>query len=134
MIRWYQPRRWRPPNNPTPQARQVWGALFPGHPWHKGWSVQWVGFMRGALGLTLYTRKRILLSYGDHAGPVIVTRRQVHDSGLVSYFKAPRSLPVETLLHEFVHVRCPGLRHGREFRSLVNALRERLGFEPVENP
>jgi len=92
--------------------------------------------MRGALGLTKYRSKCILLSHGDHAGPVVVTRRQVHawPAGLVSYFKAPRSLPVETLLHEFVHVRCPGLRHGREFRDLVNALRVKLGFDPVENP
>ena len=102
-------RRWRPPNNPTPPARAVWAALFPRESWPRGWRVQWVGFMRGTRGLTLYAERRILLSWGDR-----------------------RHGPVNTLLHEFVHVRCgPTLRHGREFTGLCNDFRTRLGLDPI---
>ncbi len=103
-------RRWKAPNNPTVQARQVWAALFPGHPWPKGWRVQWAGFMRGAMGLTIYSERRILLSYGD----------------------ARKGDVVGTLCHEFVHMRSgPSLRHGREFRALENGLRERIGLSTM---
>ena len=108
-------RRWKAPNNPTVQARQVWATLFPREPWPKGWRVAWVGFMRGAAGLTIYGERRVLLSYGDHTGPV----------------RKMRAGAVDTLLHEFVHIRCGhGLRHGREFDQLENALRVRLGLDP----
>ena len=100
------PNRWRAPNNPTVPARQVWSALFPGHPWPRGWRVQWAGFMRGCSGLTIYAERRVLLSYGD----------------------ARRGDVLGTLLHEFVHVRCPGLRHGAEFRQLEKDLCTRLGL------
>jgi hypothetical protein len=109
--------RWTPPNNPTKPARQIWAALFPGHPWPARWRVEWAGFMRGASGLCIYRERRILLSYGD--------------------FKRPRPGkrgPVETLIHEFVHVRCRGLRHGAEFRRIENSLRARMGLERKEGP
>jgi hypothetical protein len=105
-------RKWKAPNNPTPPSRQIWGALFPGHPWPKGWRVQWVGFMNGALGLCDYSTRRILLSYGD----------------AVQSTKAGKEGPVEALLHEIVHMR-GARKHGTEFLARVNALRERLGFE-----
>lgn len=57
-------RKWKAPNNPTVQARQIWRAVY-GEPWPKGWKVRWVGFMRGASGLTNYGRREILLNYGD---------------------------------------------------------------------
>jgi hypothetical protein len=107
-------RRWKQPNDPTGPAREVWAALFPGEPWPKGWKVRWAGFMRGALGLCIHGEKRILLSYGDHRRP-------------------GRHGPVETLVHEFVHLRCPRLRHGQEFRALERALFTRIGLvEPHE--
>ena len=111
-------RRWKAPNNPTHAARAVWAELFPGHPWPTGWRVEWAGFMRGALGMTIYSERRVLLSYGD---------AKVHH-------RHGRSGPVEVLLHEFVHLRSRGLRHGVEFRSLENGLRSRLGFPPKEIP
>lgn len=101
-------RKWRAPNNPTAPAKQVWAALFPGEPWPKGWRVEWAGFMRGAHGLCLYGRRMILLSYGD-------ARKR-------------GSVPVAVLCHEFVHVRCPGLRHGAEFRGLVENYMARIGL------
>jgi hypothetical protein len=108
-------RRWQAPNNPTPQAKAVWTALFPREPWPKGWRVQWVGFMRGAQGLTIYRERRVLLSWGD---------RNRHGSG-----------PVETLLHEFVHMRAGHeLRHGPEFRAMTNRLHARLGLDPEPEP
>lgn len=109
-------RRWKPPNDPTAPARQVWAALFPGHPWPTGWRVRWVGFMRGASGLCCYGTRRILLNHSD-------AKRTASKDG-----------PVATLLHEFVHLRTGGrvnLRHGREFAALENNLRERLGLPPL---
>ena len=45
---------------------------------------------------------------------------------------SPRPGAVETLLHEFVHVRAGHtLRHGIEFTRLENGLRERIGFAPL---
>ena len=104
-------RKWRAPNNPTAPAKQVWAALFPGEPWPRGWRVEWAGFMRGALGLCVYGERRILLSWGDFARP-----------------RKDGKGPVETLAHEFVHVRCPDLRHGKEFASLEAELHRRLGL------
>lgn len=57
-------KKWKAPNNPTVQARQIWRVVY-GEPWPKGWKVKWVGFMRGASGLTSYGRKEIVLNYGD---------------------------------------------------------------------
>lgn len=37
---------------------------------------------------------------------------------------------VRTLIHEFIHLRCPGLRHGEEFERLVNAAYLRIWLEP----
>lgn len=106
-------RRWRAPNNPTAAARQVWAALFPREDWPKGWRVAWAGFMRGALGLCIYAERRVLLSYGDH---------KRHRDG--------RRGPVDTLIHEFVHMRAGRtLRHGKEFTFLENEFRSRLGLE-----
>ena len=115
-------RRWQAPNDPTRASRQVWAALFPGDPWPPGWRVEWAGFTRGCYGLTVWSRKMIVLSHGDHSGRPL-TRGGRRRPGAV-----------ETLLHELVHVRCPKLRHGVEFNRLVNALRVRLGFDPVESP
>jgi|SRR5215472_17549540 len=141
-------RKWRAPNNPTPQAKMVWQAVY-GEPWPKGWKVQWVGFMRGAYGLCSYGRKTILLSYGDAARkngatqPEIFQRRYL--DGLAKAFwyclmgdqyryqawahyaannrielerERPRDL-MGTLIHEFTHVRNVGLKHGVEFDRLV---------------
>lgn len=107
-------RKWRPPNNPTQPARQVWAALFPSEPWPKGWRVEWAGFMRGALGLCIYRERRILLSLGDCRRP------------------KPGRGAVRTLVHEFVHVRCPKLRHGQEFRDIERRLCERVGLADEE--
>ena len=104
-------RRWTAPNNPTPQARAVWAACFPREDWPHGWRVQWAGFMRGALGLLIRSERRILLSYGD-------AKRAQPGYGVV-----------DTLLHEFVHLRAKGLRHGQEFRELENNLRARIGLD-----
>lgn len=124
-------RKWKAPNNPTPQSRLVWAKCFPGEPWPSGWRVEWVGFMRGALALTSWDERCILLSYGDHAGRAIITRRNHFIASAEGTRPATklRALPVETLLHEFVHVRCPALRHGKEFNSLVTGLRRRIGLE-----
>lgn len=57
-------RKWRPPNNPTGPAKQVYRAIY-GEPLPKGWRVEWAGFMRNASGLCIYGERRILLNYAD---------------------------------------------------------------------
>ena len=91
----------------TSWARSVWAVAYPGEPWPKGWTVQWVGFMRGALGLTIYSERRVCLSYGDRK----------------------RQNPIATLIHEFIHVRHGvRLRHGRDFRRLETAALLRVWY------
>jgi hypothetical protein len=80
----------------TATARALYRGCF-GEPMPKGWKVEWVGFMRGVRGLCCYGEKRILLNMGDV--------RQGNDA-------------LRTLVHEFIHVRFRGLRHGKEFRRL----------------
>lgn len=91
--------------------RQVYRAAF-GEPMPKGWDVVWVGFMRGALGLCCYGERSIKLSFGDLG-------KGEH--------RRDRQTPLEVLIHEFVHVRCRGLRHGEEFDRLVRLACEEIG-------
>lgn len=98
--------RWKAPNNPTAQAKQVWQHLWPTEPWPKGWRVEWVGWMRGALGLCCYTEKRILLSHGD-------ARRR---NGVVA-----------TLVHELLHVR-GYTQHTLDFWSAEARCLDRIGL------
>lgn len=108
-------KKWQPPNNPTSAAKQVWRHLFPEEPWPSKWQVEWAGFMRGALGLTLYRRRTILLSYADAKRGTAVRWEGVPGA-------------VATLVHEFVHVRCPKMRHGGEFRRIERSLLARIGL------
>jgi len=98
-------RRKRKPAYPplTAVARRIYRGCF-GDPLPTGWRVEYVGFMRGALGLCIEKEKRVLLSWGD----------------------LKRSDALATLVHEFVHVRVPGLRHGAEFRRLEGAAMRQL--------
>lgn len=78
----------------TKPAAQVWRWLFD-EPWPKGWRVQWVGFMRGAKGLTIYSERRVLLGWGDFG---------------------KKGNPLPTVIHEFLHMR--GFkRHTKEFKE-----------------
>jgi hypothetical protein len=104
-------RRWKPPNTPTPPARQVWRAVYPGERWPVGWRVEWAGFMRNCGGLTLWHRRLILLNYADC--------RRI-------------TCAVEILVHEFIHMRHRKLRHGMDFRRLENLARRKLGFEELK--
>lgn len=116
----------------TPIARSIYPACFNGEPFPRGWRVEWAGFMRGALGLCVYGERRILLSLGD-----LRTKRtrcpfyrstapgSIMYHGVSGYFGRPKCI-VETLVHEFVHQRTPGLRHGREFDALCRAATARL--------
>jgi hypothetical protein len=106
-------RKWRPPNNPTRPAQQVWRALYPGDPWPTGWTVGWAGWMRGASGLCLRGQRKILLSHGD--------AKQARAGWCA----------VDTLVHEFVHVRCRTLKHGREFDRIEASMLARLGLPPT---
>ncbi len=132
-------KKWRAPNNPTATAKQVWKAVYD-EPWPKGWRVEWAGFMRGALGLTIYGERRILLSWADaqnrRGGKAIPNAwssacRLLYSgdpelgefyitSGRLPQRSQPRTGQVlRTLIHEFTHLRNRNLRHGKEFERLV---------------
>jgi len=127
-------KKWKAPNNPTVQARQLWRAVY-GEPWPKGWKVKWVGWMRGAMGLCDYSAKTIVLNWGDFCRPKYVEWHDwrtiyVGEGKEISFSTpskrlSPRSV-IETLIHEFTHIRNRGLRHGAEFDRLVRWGYDRL--------
>ena len=138
-------KRWRAPNNPTIAAKQVWRKIYD-EPWPKGWRVEWAGFMRGALGLTIYREKRVLLSYADarnRPARVVKNGRTIHWRNIFTgdldqpeievRSEGPMIRParqgevLRTLVHEFVHVRNGHkFRHGKEFERLVDWAWNRL--------
>ena len=97
----------------TAIARDVWRGCW-GDEMPRGWRVQWAGFMRGAVGLCIYSERRILLSLGDfrrdRADFDFREGRIADGSGV--YSQPPDILCV--LIHEMVHAR-GYRRHGREF-------------------
>jgi hypothetical protein len=148
-------RKWKAPNNPTAPAKQIWRAVY-NEPWPTGWTVKWAGFMRGASGLTDYERKEIVLNYGDAKSGKRVDHHMHYQHALSMAFWHAFHLPfqvgdyewwarrasrerleivrhttmkrgaIEVLVHEFVHVRNPEMRHGKEFDRLVEWARARL--------
>lgn len=104
-------KRWKAPNNPMLPAKQVWRHLFPTEPWPNLWCVEWAGFMRNCAGLTIYSRRLILLNHAD--------AKRGRDGWQA----------VRTLVHEFVHMRCGyPLRHGAEFTRIETELLRRVGL------
>ncbi len=98
-------RKWKAPNDPTAQAKLIWATIYPKEVWPRGWRVSWAGFMRNCYGLCIYGEKRILLNWAD----------------------ARKKGMVETLVHEFIHMRIGrDLRHGAEFDRLTLAASRRL--------
>lgn len=89
----------------TAPGRQVWHYLFPDEPWPDGWRVRW-HWLPVRAGNTCYSKRLISLCWANY-----------HRD------------PVATLCHEFIHVRCKGLRHGKEFRGLVKNLLIRLNLD-----
>jgi hypothetical protein len=113
-------KRWKKgprPKDPQAQARQVWEAIWPLDPWPKGLKVYWVAYMRGAMGLALPSKVKptIKLSWADFNGK----NGNKRGRGVVG-----------TLIHEFIHIRNPRLRHGKDFIRLQNQARARIGLLP----
>ena len=128
----------------TQVARAIYRAAY-GEPMPKGWTVVWVGFMRGAMGMCYYGSKRILLSRADHAPrrrKVAVTATEPYDGrsayntrtceAFIGYASAldqytENACVIHTLCHEFTHLRWGrGLRHGADFERLVDAAYARV--------
>lgn len=104
------------PAFPTPRGapkvsmramRQAYSTAF-GEPLPRGWAVRF-GVMEGALGRCSYMTKEVILS--------------AHYCG-----SKPWGSPMRTLMHEFVHVRLPHLRHGDEFDGIVEAACREVGL------
>ncbi len=88
-------------------ARQLYREAF-GHAMPPGWKVRWVTNCKGAgraQGLCSLDKKMIDLRWDCH------------------------ETCVATLIHEYVHVRCPTLLHGIEFEAITTAACERVGVE-----
>jgi hypothetical protein len=109
---------WDPPNDPTPLARRIYRLLYR-EPWPRGWIVRWVPALDDNVGgVCARNRLEILLSCAT------------------AHFRHGEVL--RTLIHEFVHMRWPRMRHGRSFERLVeHGYRELVGIDyqpapPVE--
>ena len=87
----------------TQQARRIWKHLFPGEPWPRGWKVVLGKPPTGYVGWCSRFHQ-------------LITLLDTHP------------FVVKTLCHEFVHLRCRGLRHGKEFNAIVHELVERIGL------
>ena len=119
--------------NPTIPAKQLWAAIYD-EPWPKGWRVKWItGFPRDLSnylsGDCNHRTKRIRLSF--HSGMIdAYIDDLVRKRWRVFFGERPPDWrfggPIETLIHEFVHVRRPRLKHGAAFNRLVNNARKRL--------
>lgn len=92
----------------TCAAKQVWASLY--HtPWPRGWRCVWRDDfppeISDALGFCFDERKHIVLNW--------------------VLLKADNE-PLFNLVHEFMHLRFPRLRHGREFRRILSVTYARL--------
>lgn len=118
-IRWkrYWKRRFGArPRGPQRQARQVWHYLYPGEPFPRRLRVEWAcsTIMRRYQGVYYHDERRIYLRWDRKLA-------RMRGQGCASDV-------VLTLIHEFVHARHRGLRHGREFDRLVYQAGDRLGI------
>ena len=81
----------------TPVARAIWRAAFNDEPWPRGWRVEWAGFMRGAMGLAVYSERRVLLSFGDlMARPKPVRIVVTDENGEQVIYRNERSVKLST--------------------------------------
>lgn len=101
------------PKVSTAAMRQLYLAAF-GDPMPRGWHVEWKHSIGHAMGRCCYGPRAVFLSY-RHFGEVGMFRGE-------SVF--------ETLIHEFVHLRCgPEFRHGPEFNAVVRSACEAVGLK-----
>ena len=141
-------RRQLPSNDPTMQARQVWRYLFDS-PWPQGWTVVWVRGLHGNFGQARRCDRRILLNYPMHLATPIdramqrmgrALRAWRHHPEAIDRFadawakwlaSEPKNEPesiLDTLIHEFIHVRHRNLKHGAEFSRMVKWGLTKLGL------
>jgi predicted oxidoreductase len=123
----------------THVARAIYRAAY-GEAMPKGWRVQWGGTRRRAMGVCEYRNKRIILvkKYLQPRRQRIAVNRVGHDvlefagfAYALDQWVADGDM-LETLCHEFTHMRWPprrggkGLPHGAEFERLVKTAYERV--------
>jgi len=122
----------------TRAARQLWEAAFDyTTPW-PNITVRWNRRMTRMWGYTTikwFMRKRVNLSTGR--SKVLERSNPRPESIDLSYklfiseadqYHGKRFTVFETLLHEFVHVRHPYMKHGMMFDAHVDSLKWRLGI------
>jgi len=124
---WICARRKRPNKyprfNPTIPARQVYAYVY-GQELDRTWRVSWRTFRR-RWGDCHYSNRRIRLNYRAFAG----------GWGSKATGVWVRKPVLRTLIHEFTHLRHPGLRHGAQFERLIERAYGRLfGNNSLANP
>lgn len=83
-------------------SREIFEVVYPGKKWPEGWRVFWHrSRSKRVYGTCNFTYKSILLNV-----------RMAEEHGRV----------VQTLLHEFVHMMNPKLRHGQKFNDQEHLL------------
>jgi len=123
----------------TRAARQLWEAAFDyTTPWPEGLHVRWnkrMTRMWGYTAITWFMRKRVNVRTGRSK---VLERTNPRPQSIdLSYklfiseagqYHGKRFTVFETLLHEFVHVRHPYMKHGAMFDARVDSLKRRLGI------
>jgi predicted metal-dependent hydrolase len=104
-------RQWPSEEETTERAKQVWQACY-GTPWPDGWRVGWRHFKR---------------RYGDcNKHTKLIRLNWLHYHHQLHYGWFFHKQVLETLVHEFTHLRYPNLKHGPEFRRMILLAYERL--------
>jgi len=114
----------------TPQARVIYRAAFNGETLPKRWRVYfvdrcehvgWAWYDKPSRPVKvvtiLYDRRGQIDRVAGRIDVVRPSRRQRFDW---------RDGWLHTLIHEFIHQRCPRLHHGREFNRLIDAALARV--------
>lgn len=107
----------------TKAANVIYRAAFHGEAMPRGWRVVVPGTIRAH-------RFGTHVGYGDYGGGVNLGRCSWHSKTILMsrrcWKREGKYGWLGVLVHEFVHMRCPSLIHGREFERLVAAAMERV--------
>jgi hypothetical protein len=108
----------------TLQARVIYRSAFGGDELPKGWRVSFVDHCVSTRRRRGGGSRKISHSPAKRWGQCWYSRRTIEV--LSPKVHAGQGGWLHTLIHEFIHQRCPGLRHGLEFDRLIDAALARV--------
>jgi len=106
----------------TVQARAIYRAAFSGDELPKGWKVSFVDRCVSSRRQRFGSSRKINHSPARRWGQCWYSRKTIEVlSPSVHPGHEGHGGWICTLIHEFIHQRCPRLRHGQEFDRLIDA-------------